>query len=194
MDDHVFHPRQGTRQLTITLEHEIKQASLEFYVIRFWHNHSRAYNTPAMVLAFCTTSVIALYWALKMLFMQLYKDITFTMTVCMYTLGNPNHYHTNCCTLCYVLATIHYLRLMVKSSESPDSEIFSSVALFLTSKTYLKKSQPKTGRILGVQGSLSPSPAPGPPATTTASSTTSLSGSSQPTTTVSGSRTRQVFN
>ena len=86
-DDQVFHPRQGTRQLTITLEHEIKQASLEFYVIRFWHNHSRAYNTPAMVLAFCTTSVIALYWALNTLFMLLYKDITFTMTVYMYTLG-----------------------------------------------------------------------------------------------------------
>ena len=107
---------------------------------------------------FCTT----LYWVLLPMFMLLSEDITFTMTVYMYTPGNMNHYCTNYCTICHVLATIntddmvHYIRLVVKSSESPESEIFCSVALFLASKTYLKKSKPKTGRIVIVRGSHPP--------------------------------------
>ena len=49
-----------------------------------------------------------------------------------------DHYCTNFCTMCDVLATT------------------CSDALFLTTKTYIKKSQPKTGRLVGVQGSRLP--------------------------------------
>jgi hypothetical protein len=76
----------------------------------------------------------------------------------MYTTDNMNHY----CTIGHMLATIntddlvHYIRIVLKSLESQESETFFSVALSLTSKSYLRKSMPKTGRIIGVQGSHPP--------------------------------------
>ena len=84
--------------------------------------------------------------------------ITFTMTVNMYTTDNMNHY----CTIGHMLATtntdnlVHYIRIVLKSSGSQESEAFCSVALSLTTKSYPRKSMPKTGRIIGVQGSHPP--------------------------------------
>ena len=69
-----------------------------------------------------------------------------------------NHY----CTIGHMLATtntdnlVHYIKIVLKSSGSQESEAFCSVALSLTTKSYPRKSMPKTGRIIGVQGSHPP--------------------------------------